>query len=230
MYAKKWLFVSMVLALTLSFVAQNYLFTANGEAIQPQIVEAFKNGLSPKKPTSSTPSTNFPLFPTGSLIIGPSTVIQPTQIIYPNAVPTPQPGLTIYIEHPTTSVPLPTVIYNTPTPRPLPTAYVPPTNPPQPTSLPQNTNTNMDDWGECLKRAGMTLYYITTCSVCGQQKNLLGAAFKHIESINCNQNPTVCTAAGVRSVPSWGQNGVVVIPGGTTLDYIAEISNCQLPN
>jgi len=88
----------------------------------------------------------------------------------------------------------------------------------------------MEDFGRCLNQKGMVMYGQPGCPACSQQKQLLGAAYSQIKVVNCPSQPEECQRVGVRTTPSWAKNGVMAIPGGTSLDYLAQVAGCQLPN
>jgi len=237
------LILAMFMAFALSYFAQNHVFTVNGEEVKPEVLVAFHNlpetleevthSIKFERAPTPTPTPYaIPLFPTGSLVVAPSVIVQPTQIIYPPTQPPipvdPEP--TIFEADPT-PIPLPTIFYP-PTAIPQPTR-VPPTNRPQPTAIPtvpSTPNLTMEDFGRCLNQNGMVMYGQPGCPACSQQKQLLGAAYSQIKVVNCPSQPAECQQVGVRTTPSWAKNGVMAIPGGTSLDYLAQVAGCQLPN
>ncbi len=162
--------------------------------------------------------------------MAPSVIVQPTQIIYPTAAPTSylvnEPPV---VSIPTT-VPLPTVIYDTPAP--MPTYQPSPTQQQQPTAVPTTpplTNSTMADFGKCLTQKTMVMYSQEGCPSCTQQKQLLAEAYQYVTIVNCSSNPNACIKIGLRTTPSWAKNGKLIIPVYATLDYLAEVSGCQLP-
>lgn len=206
--ARRKLILAMMVSFVLSTVIQNGV---------PQEILAFTSSLPFKRSPSPTRTPfSVPLFPTGSLIVGPSIVVQPT-IIYPTSSPS---------SSPTQSVPLPTIIYPTPTTKPnqLPTLV-----PPSPTTGAQ-VNTTMEAFGQCLTAKGMVFFGVNGCSACAGQKTMLGTAWKYVNAMNCSGNVQACVNLGMRTAPSWGRGGVTVIPGATSLDYLAQVSGCELPN
>lgn len=229
----------MLVSLALAIILPGRLFTASGAELNPKFVTSIisvgekvsqlsTSLISSKKPMPTAPPT-FTIFPTGQIYVAPSVIVQPTQIIYPTAAPTSylvnEPPV---VSIPTT-VPLPTVIYNTPVPMPT---YKTPTQPQQPTivpTTPPQTNSTMADFGKCLTSKTMVMYSQEGCSSCVQQKKLLAEAYQYITVINCSSNPKPCMDIGLKTTPSWAKNNKLVIPGYATLDYLAQVSGCQLP-
>lgn len=229
------LIVTMLAAFVLSYFVQNNVFTVNGEEIRPEVLVAFENlplamsnithSIKFERAPTPTPSA-IPLLPTDMPVSAPtvvvptltvptlavpSTALVPTEIIYPTQIP---------IEEE------PTVIV-------IPTATRVPTQIPKPTTIPTTppaATLSMEDFGRCLNQNGMVMYSQPGCSACTQQKQLLGAAYSQITDISCPSKPEECSKVGVRTTPSWAKNGVMAIPGGTSLEYLAQIAGCQLPN
>lgn len=229
----------MLVSLVLAIILPGRLFTASGAELNPKFVTSIisigekvsqlsASLISSKKPMPTAPPT-FTIFPTGQIYVAPSVIVQPTQIIYPTAAPTRylvnEPPV---VSIPTT-VPLPTIIYNTPVPMPT---YQAPTQSQQPTAVPTTppqTNSTMADFGKCLTQKTMVMYSQEGCSSCTQQKKLLADAYQYVTVINCSANPKPCMDIGLKTTPSWAKNNKLVIPGYATLDYLAQVSGCQLP-
>lgn len=236
---RKKIIIALAVAFGLSWFLPGNIFTVSGAQLNPKFVASIKHfgntlGSLPiswpteKKPVATiTPS--FKLFPTGQIYVAPSVIVQPTQIIYP----TPLPSNYLVDEPPVlttpTAVPLPTIIYNTPMPMPT---YQIPTLPQQPTAIPtvpSQANSTMADFGKCLTNKTMVMYSQEGCSSCTQQKKLLAEAYQYVTVINCSADPKPCMAIGLKTTPSWAKNNKLVIPGYATLDYLAQVSGCQLP-
>jgi len=224
------LLTAMFIAFVISYIAQKHVFTVNGEEIQPEVLVAWQNlpetfaavthsvtfEKAPTLAPTSTPST-IPSFPT-TVAVTPIVVTQPLAPTMAPIVPTSTP-LPTTVVYPT--APQRPTVTPRPTAAPLPTAVLP---------SPSTQNATMEDFGRCLKQKGMVMYSQPGCSACTQQKQLLGAAYSQITDISCPSKPEECSKVGVRTTPSWAKNGVMAIPGGTSLEYLAEVAGCQLPN
>lgn len=237
------LFLIIIASFLLTVILPRQIFNSSGK-LNPSLPTSLKAvssifGQLKPKPILQTElepgrQTGFTVFPTGQIYVAPSIIVRPTQIIYPTAAPTIYLVDKAPINPSPTSVPLPTIIYDTPVSAPTkatPTYSIPnPTRPPAvtPTNPPQ-TNSTLADFGRCLTNSGMVMYAQNGCSSCTQQKNLLAEAYKYVTVVNCTSNPKSCSEVGLRTTPSWAKDNRIVIPGFATLDYLAQFSGCQLP-
>lgn len=236
---KKRVITAMSIALIIAIILPGRIFTASGERLKPEFISSIKSVgqtisqlntriVPQKRPTPIITST-FTIFPTGQIYIAPSMIVQPTQIIYPTTAPTSYLVNEPPVVSVPTTVPLPTVIYNTPVPMPT---YQAPTQSQQPTFVPTapiQTNSTMADFGKCLTSKAMVMYSQEGCPSCAQQKKLLAEAYQYVTVVNCSSNPKPCMDIGLKTTPSWAKNNKLVIPGYSTLDYLAQVSGCQLP-
>ncbi len=225
-YYRARIITSLLVSFLLSFFLNKNLFLGSTPKINTQAVASIKN------------------FPVQIISVITMKKVPETKNEEENK-PTPMPLPGIPWPPVSTRAPTPTRRPNQPIPTNIvePTEYIPPTTVPTepeptwpdmpttgPTNPPQSQNKTLAEWGQCLTRNSMVLYTQPGCSACSQQKKELGEALAYITEVSCPQKPDECRSAGVRSTPSWAKNGKVVIPGGTSLEYIAQVSGCQLPN
>ena len=72
-----------------------------------------------------------------------------------------------------------------------------------------------------------TLYYLETCPVCKEQKQVLGGSFEKLTTINCaDDSKTIfCYNAGISSVPVWVVDGKRT-KGVQTLEQLKTLTGC----
>jgi hypothetical protein len=244
------IFISLFLSYFFSFYANEKIFMANSPDVNPdtvKYVEEFPNNIknigmqineklvsiiSPinniSQPEINQPGISFPtiwispvdIFPTVSEAIPtiiPTIKVQPTTNYFPSVIPS-------QIQIPTKMI-LPSPTFKIiPTATQIPTKI--PTKVPTPTVKP---NITLADFGKCLAAKNMILHTIPGCSECQRQKTILGEALKYITEINCQVKPQECSKYSTNTVPFWGQNGKLVIPGRADIETISAISGCAAP-
>ncbi len=86
----------------------------------------------------------------------------------------------------------------------------------------------IEDFAKCLKDSGIIMYGVDTCDFCAQQKRRFGAAFDHIEYVNCQFNQEFCTENGITNFPSW-KIGDTVKVGVLSFSELETLTNCKKP-
>jgi len=79
---------------------------------------------------------------------------------------------------------------------------------------------------ECISGKA-TLYYLETCPVCKEQKQVLGQSFDKLATINCadDSKALLCYNAGISTVPTWIIEGKR-IKGVQTIEQLKELTGC----
>lgn len=91
------------------------------------------------------------------------------------------------------------------------------------------TGTELDTFAQCLADRGAVMYGAEWCPHCKNEKLRFGDSFRLIPYVECPDNPTKCTAAGVDGYPTWIFRGQDRYVGEQGLERLAEISGCILP-
>ena len=60
---------------------------------------------------------------------------------------------------------------------------------------------NVNELGECINEAGLTLYYSSGCPACINQKQILGNITGKINTVDCIMNSNECM--NIEYVPTW---------------------------
>lgn len=86
----------------------------------------------------------------------------------------------------------------------------------------------------CIKDSGTIFYGAWWCPHCAAQKALFGDAVKLLPYVECstpdgNGQLAVCTAAGVKSYPTWVFPDHSTSTGEVPLATLAEKTSCTLP-
>jgi parvulin-like peptidyl-prolyl isomerase len=96
----------------------------------------------------------------------------------------------------------------------------------------EETVTNLDDFAKCLTEKGTVFYGASWCTHCNNQKKMFGESLQYINYTECAdemQGQTkACDDAGISGYPTWIINGQSY-PGEQTLDRLAKLSGCELP-
>jgi len=95
------------------------------------------------------------------------------------------------------------------------------------TTLPASAAT-LDSFARCLTRTGTTFYGADWCPHCAAQIDELGAAFRHIDYVECSEQKAVCEAAGIRSYPTWTFGDGSRLNGRLSLRLLARTTGCPL--
>jgi flagellar basal body-associated protein FliL len=94
-----------------------------------------------------------------------------------------------------------------------------------------------DSFVQCLVDSGVKMYGSVTCSVCAQQKKLLGNSFRLIDEIECNpyeknSQAELCLEVEVETTPTWvlERDGTEVdrVVGFQSIETLSEFSGCSV--
>ncbi|AHB41875.1 hypothetical protein P148_SR1C00001G1097 [candidate division SR1 bacterium RAAC1_SR1_1] len=95
------------------------------------------------------------------------------------------------------------------------------------TGCSQEPKQNLDNFAKCITEKGAMIYTSTTCSHCQKQKVLFGDSWQYIKNVDCNDNPIVCSNAGIQGVPNRVINGENIM-GQQSLEFLAEKTGCEI--
>lgn len=106
-----------------------------------------------------------------------------------------------------------------------------PAMPVQSQQLQAQANSNTANLVKHLNKIGAKMYGAYWCKFCKQQKEILGAAAKQVNYIECdptgqNPKPELCRKAQIKGYPTWEINGKLY-PGMLTLQQLAQLSGYQ---
>ncbi len=85
---------------------------------------------------------------------------------------------------------------------------------------------------QCLTDKGTKMYGAYWCGHCATQKDNFGSSFKYIDYVECadpsnpNVQTAVCTAAEIKSYPTWVFADGTSISGEQPVDSLAKIAGC----
>ena len=86
-----------------------------------------------------------------------------------------------------------------------------------------------DSFAECLTNSGAILYGTQWCPHCKSQRALFGGALSKINEVDCDEESSLCKEAGITGYPTWIFGDGTRRSGTQPLDYLAEITGCELP-
>lgn len=86
---------------------------------------------------------------------------------------------------------------------------------------------NLDEFAKCLNEKWAIIYTSQTCGYCQKQKAMFGDSWQYINNIDCNDNPIVCTQAGIQGVPNRKINWEDLM-WLQTLETLAEKTGCEI--
>jgi hypothetical protein len=90
------------------------------------------------------------------------------------------------------------------------------------------------EFAQCLSDKGAKFYGAFWCPHCADQKALFGDAVDKLPYVECStpdkQNQTqVCIDAEIKSYPTWSFADGKKLPGLVSLEKLAEVTTCTLP-
>lgn len=85
---------------------------------------------------------------------------------------------------------------------------------------------NADALAQCLSTRGAMVFGAAWCPACRHQDELFGSAASFLQHVDCDENPTACADAGVRSIPAW-EIGGQLMTGVQSLDRLADLADCR---
>ena len=83
---------------------------------------------------------------------------------------------------------------------------------------------------KCLTAKWVKMYWTKTCPYCLQQEKMFGDDFKHINYINCGEQPAVCGEANIQWVPAWEFADGSKKDGMQSLENLANFAGCEYSN
>jgi hypothetical protein len=86
-----------------------------------------------------------------------------------------------------------------------------------------------DDFAKCTASKDLTMYGAVWCSHCQDQKKLFGDSFKYVKYIECPDNIKLCIDLGIDGYPTWMDGSGKKYEGLQSLENIAKITGCELP-
>lgn len=96
-----------------------------------------------------------------------------------------------------------------------------------------NNKVNYDQFAQCLTSKGMKLYGAFWCPHCQDQKALFGSSISYITYVECSNSDksenAVCQSAGIVGYPTWQLPDGSKHEGQLTLQELAVLSGCTLP-
>ncbi|MFA5095067.1 MAG: hypothetical protein WC447_00150 [Candidatus Paceibacterota bacterium] len=90
-------------------------------------------------------------------------------------------------------------------------------------------STKYDAFAQCLASKKLTMYGAVWCSHCQAEKARFGDSFKYVPYVECSENPDLCVAKGIESIPTWVNEKGEKYVGEQGLEKLSEISGCELP-
>ncbi len=95
-------------------------------------------------------------------------------------------------------------------------------------------DTTYDNFTQCLADSGTIFYGAFWCPHCQSQKELFGDSDDLLPYVECDANgkdanPAACTAAGVKTYPTWVFPDGNIETGTKSLKQLGEWSSCPLP-
>lgn len=102
--------------------------------------------------------------------------------------------------------------------------------------IPARRTGPLDSFTQCLADSGAVFYGAFWCPHCQAQKRIFGASARLLPYVECSTPDgqgqlQACTDKGVRQYPTWTFAGTTtVLTGERTLEELASITGCPLPN
>jgi len=89
-----------------------------------------------------------------------------------------------------------------------------------------------DEFAQCLTDKGVKMWGAYWCPSCKNQKDLFGSSFEKVKYIECSlpggqAQTEECTEAGITGYPTWEFADGSRISGETSLEVLAEKSQCE---
>ena len=88
----------------------------------------------------------------------------------------------------------------------------------------KNTESNYDNFANCLTEKGVKMYGISMCAYCIQQKELFGDSFQYVDYVDCDRNEE---CSHIMGYPAWEINGSLYY-ARKDLEKLSELSGCNL--
>lgn len=91
-----------------------------------------------------------------------------------------------------------------------------------------------DSFAQCLSNNGVKMYGAYWCPHCQDQKEMFGDSWKNVNYIECSLpngagQTKECTAAGIRSYPTWQFADGTRVSGTLSFQELSARTSCTLP-
>ncbi|MBI2590760.1 MAG: hypothetical protein HYW33_02650 [Candidatus Blackburnbacteria bacterium] len=87
----------------------------------------------------------------------------------------------------------------------------------------------LDQFAQCLKDKGVTMYGAYWCSHCQNQKKLFGSSFAYVSYVECTQDVKKCEEQKIKGYPTWIFADGSRNEGEISLEDLAGKTGCTLP-
>jgi len=92
----------------------------------------------------------------------------------------------------------------------------------------QESGGELDNFAQCLRDKGITMYGADWCAHCQNEKKAFGNSFKHVPYIECPDNPKQCLDAGIKGYPTWVFPDGKKLEGEQGIEKLSQESGCPL--
>ena len=93
---------------------------------------------------------------------------------------------------------------------------------------PESAPKELEEFAKCLTEKGVKMYGAYWCGHCNAQKEMFSDSFQYIDYVECEEREEDCLQAGIRGYPTWVFPEQNRIEGEATLEYLSQLSGCQL--
>ncbi len=92
----------------------------------------------------------------------------------------------------------------------------------------------LDGFAKCLAQKKATMYGVSWCSHCADQKELFGPSFQYVSYVDCavpgtHQETDQCKSLGIKHTPTWIFGDGSRLEGTIPLDKLSQQTGCKLP-
>ncbi len=96
-----------------------------------------------------------------------------------------------------------------------------------------NTPGKYDEFAQCINNSGATFFGTFWCPHCQQQKLLFGKSEKYLPYKECStpngHDFNLCANDNIESTPTWQFADGTRVTGVQSLESLATVTNCKLP-
>jgi glutaredoxin len=92
----------------------------------------------------------------------------------------------------------------------------------------------LDAFAKCLTEKKATMYGVSWCPHCADQKELFGTSFQYVSYVDCavpgtHTETEQCKALGIKHTPTWIFSDGSRLEGTIPLDKLSQQTGCKLP-
>jgi len=92
----------------------------------------------------------------------------------------------------------------------------------------------LDRFAKCLTEKKATMYGVSWCSHCADQKELFDGSFEYVTYVDCavpgtRKETDQCKALGIKHTPTWIFADGSRLEGTIPLDKLSQQTGCKLP-